>query len=68
MRLSPAPLFFHKIPSKAVEYSGISAKITHGDERVYDACRFYGALIVAAVRGETKDKLLDKNFYQNHKD
>jgi ADP-ribosylglycohydrolase len=68
MRLSPVPLFFHGIPSKAVEYSGISAKITHGDVRVYDACRFYGALIVAAIRGETKEEMLDENFYHNHQD
>jgi len=67
MRLSPVPLFFHADPSKAVEYSGISAKITHGDQRAYDACRFYGALIVAALQGETKDDLLDENFYENHK-
>ena len=68
MRLSPVPLFFHKFPVNAVEYSGVSAKITHGDVRVYDACRFYGALIVAAIRGETKAQLLDRNFYQKHKD
>jgi ADP-ribosylglycohydrolase len=67
MRLSPVPLFFHEIPPKAVKYSGISAKITHGDERVYDACRFYGALIVAAIRGETKEEMLDENFYHNHR-
>jgi len=67
MRLSPVPLFFHGIPSEAVKYSGISAKITHGDERVYDACRFYGALIVAAMTGETKDQLLDEHFYDDHK-
>ena len=28
---------------------------------------FYGALIVAALRGETKDDLLDEHFYQKHK-
>jgi ADP-ribosylglycohydrolase len=67
MRLSPVPLFFYRDPKVAVEHSGVSAQITHGDERVYDACRFYGALIVAALHGETKEGLLDKNFYQNHK-
>ena len=40
MRLAPVPLFFYEDPSQAVEFSGISAKITHGDDRVYDACRF----------------------------
>jgi len=67
MRLAPVPLFCHRLPIEAVEYSGISAKITHGDERAYDACRYYGALIVAAVNGETKDELLDEKFYKNHK-
>jgi ADP-ribosylglycohydrolase len=68
MRLAPIPLFFWRHPKKAVEYSGYSASITHGDRKAYDACRFYGALIVAAIRGESKADLLDRDFYQNHKD
>ncbi|CAF4660140.1 unnamed protein product [Rotaria sp. Silwood1] len=67
MRLAPVPLFFYRIPKKAVEYSGRSAKTTHGDQKVYDACRFYGALIVAAINGESKENLLDRDFYKNHK-
>jgi hypothetical protein len=51
----------------AVEYSGQSGKITHGDKKAYDACRYYGALIVAAVNGESRDGLLHKHFYENHK-
>ncbi|CAF2684956.1 unnamed protein product [Rotaria sp. Silwood2] len=66
MRLAPVPLFFHKHPAYAVEYSGISGIITHGDLKAYDACRYYGALIVAALRGETKEQLLDDNFYFKH--
>jgi ADP-ribosyl-[dinitrogen reductase] hydrolase len=68
MRLAPVPLFFYREPSAAVEYSGVSARITHGDARVYDACRFYGALIVAALLGETKKDLLDPKFYQKHRE
>jgi ADP-ribosylglycohydrolase len=68
MRLAPVPLFFWRDPKKAVEYSGISAEITHGDQKAYDACRFYGALIVAAIRGESKADLLHRDFYRNHKD
>ncbi|CAF1532188.1 unnamed protein product, partial [Adineta ricciae] len=41
MRLSPVPLFFYQNPSKAIEYSGISAKITHGDKKAIDCCRYY---------------------------
>ncbi|CAF1186704.1 unnamed protein product [Adineta ricciae] len=66
MRLAPVPLFFYKYPECAVELSGLSGLITHGDRKAYDACRYYGALIVAAVRGETKNALTDNNFYYNH--
>lgn len=67
MRLAPVPLFFYKNPVYAVEYSGHSGLITHGDQKAYDACRYYGALIVAAVNGESKEKLLSRDFYEEHK-
>ncbi|CAF3568068.1 unnamed protein product [Rotaria socialis] len=67
MRLTPVPLFFYRYPTDAVEFSGISGAITHGDSKAYDSCRYYGALIVAVLRGETKQQLLDDNFYLNHK-
>ncbi|CAF4792932.1 unnamed protein product [Rotaria sp. Silwood1] len=67
MRLAPVPLFFYKDPAHAVEYSGLSGLITHGDEKAYDACRYYGALIVAAVNGATKEELVDKKFYEKNK-
>ncbi|CAF3355499.1 unnamed protein product [Rotaria socialis] len=66
MRLAPVPIFFYKYPEYAVEYSGISGQITHGDIKAYDACRYYGALIVAALTGYTKEKILDKDFYSKH--
>jgi ADP-ribosylglycohydrolase len=67
MRLAPVPLFFYRFQEAAVEFSGVSGKITHGDEKAYDACRYYGALIVAALNNSTKDELLDKDFYEKHK-
>ncbi|CAF1603943.1 unnamed protein product, partial [Adineta ricciae] len=67
MRLAPVPLFFYRNPQAAVEFSGFSGQITHGDTRVYDACRYYGALIVAALQGESKYELLDDQFYEKHK-
>lgn len=66
MRLAPVPLFFYRLPEKAVEYSGQSSITTHGDQKACDACRLYGALIVAALRGESKEQLLDQNFYKSH--
>ena len=67
MRLAPVPLFFYQNPEKAVEYSGESSRITHGDVIACDACRYYAALIVAALRGENKDQLIDNQFYDTHK-
>ena len=67
MRLAPIPLFFYRHPSEAVKFCGQSAKITHGDEKAVDACRYYGALIVAALQGSTKSQILHEKFYSNHK-
>ncbi|CAF0835890.1 unnamed protein product [Adineta ricciae] len=67
MRLAPVPLFFFKHPQLAVEYAGRSARLTHGDTKAVDACRYYAALIVAAVNNATKDELLSDQFYEKHK-
>ena len=67
MRLVPVPLFFFRDPPTAVEYSGQSGQITTGDRKVYDACRYYGALIVAALDDYDKDQLLDDKFYDKHR-
>ncbi|CAF4292319.1 unnamed protein product [Rotaria sp. Silwood2] len=66
MRIAPVPLFFHHHPKYAVHYSDISTRVTHNDPRAYDACRYYSALIVAALQNETKSALLNNDFYQNH--
>ncbi|CAF2085095.1 unnamed protein product [Rotaria magnacalcarata] len=68
MRLAPVPLFFFRDPALAVNLSGESARLTHGDKKAVDACRYYGALIVAAVRGESHENLTDESFYAAHKD
>jgi ADP-ribosyl-[dinitrogen reductase] hydrolase len=67
MRLAPVPLFFHRNIFLAIEFSGRSGQITHGDKKAADACRYYGALIAAALRGLTKNELLNKNFYLKHR-
>jgi ADP-ribosyl-[dinitrogen reductase] hydrolase len=67
MRLAPVPLFLHRFPKIAVEFSGYSGQITHGGEKAYDACRYYGALIVAALCNYSKEDLVSKDFYEKHK-
>ncbi|CAF3800800.1 unnamed protein product [Rotaria sp. Silwood1] len=65
MRLAPVPLFFYRDPEVAVGFSGISGQITHGDKKAFDACRYYGALIVATMHGTDKNKLLSEKFYSS---
>ncbi|CAF5042643.1 unnamed protein product [Rotaria sp. Silwood1] len=68
MRLAPVPLFFYRTPSLAVELCGESARLTHGDDVAVDACRYYGALIIAAIYGEQKENLLSNQFYHYYQE
>lgn len=67
MRLAPVSLFFYRSPADAVNYSGLSAELTHGDPKARDACRYYSALMVAVLRREQKNQLLSKAFYEDHR-
>ena len=66
MRLAPVPLFYFRQPELAVRLAGESAGLTHGDQRAIDACRYFAALIVAAIQGRSKEELLNERFYENH--
>ncbi|CAF4662556.1 unnamed protein product, partial [Rotaria sp. Silwood2] len=67
MRLAPIPLFYFRTPEKAIEYAARSASITHANTKAIDACRYYAALIIAAIWKYTKDELLDQDFYSKHR-
>jgi len=62
MRLAPVPLFYARDPFEAIERSAESSKTTHGALTAVDACRYLGALIVGAVTGASKEKLLSDHF------
>jgi ADP-ribosylglycohydrolase len=62
MRLAPVPLFFASDPEEAIRMSGESSRTTHGACACVDACRFFGGLIVGALRGEPKDTLLSPRY------
>ncbi|CAM4792383.1 unnamed protein product [Rotaria magnacalcarata] len=68
VRLAPIPLLYYRTPAVAVELSGLSARLTHGDDRIVDVCRYFGALMTAAIRGESKEALLSHRFYDDHRD
>jgi ADP-ribosylglycohydrolase len=62
MRLAPVPVFFHRDADKAVLLSGESSKTTHALPICVDACRYFGALLVGALSGMSRDELLDPDF------
>ena len=62
MRLAPVPLYFAANPALAIERCGDSSRTTHGARASVDACRFFGALIVGAARGASKEALLAPGF------
>jgi ADP-ribosyl-[dinitrogen reductase] hydrolase len=57
MRLAPVPLYFRDSPD-VIERCGDSSRTTHGSPIPVDACRYYGALIVGALRGASRTELL----------
>ncbi len=62
MRLAPVPLFYASSPSDAIYLSGESSKTTHGALEAVDACRYYAGLILGALYGESKDKILSSMY------
>ncbi len=62
MRLAPVPLFYAQQPERAIEKSGQSSLTTHGAVAAVDACRYFGALLVGAVKGEAKETLLAARY------
>jgi ADP-ribosyl-[dinitrogen reductase] hydrolase len=58
MRLAPVPMFFAGDVEKAVRYSAESSRTTHGAEECIDACRLFGAILVRALTGATKEDVL----------
>jgi len=62
MRLAPVPLFYASDPERAISMSAESSRTTHGAATCLDACRYFGGLIVGAVQGDSKEKLLAKRY------
>lgn len=62
MRLAPVPLFFALDPEQAIRLSGESSRTTHGAQASVDACRYFGGLIVGAIRGVPKAELLSPRY------
>lgn len=63
MRLAPVPMFFAHNALDAIEMSGVSSRTTHGAWTCVEACRYFGGLIVGALRGDTKETILSELYH-----
>ena len=62
MRLAPVPLLYANFPETAIKLSGKSSTTTHGARACIDACRYFGGLIVGAVKGVSRKELLSPGY------
>jgi ADP-ribosyl-[dinitrogen reductase] hydrolase len=62
MRLAPVALAFANRPAEAVRLCGDSARTTHNFIEAVETCRLLGALMVGALAGEPKERLLAPGY------
>ncbi len=62
MRLAPVAMAYAGRPAEAVHLCGESARTTHNFTECVDTCRLLGALIVGALAGEPKERLLSPGY------
>lgn len=62
MRLAPVPLAFAPQPVTALQRAGDSSRTTHAARAAVDACYLLAALILGALRGESKETLLSPYY------
>jgi ADP-ribosyl-[dinitrogen reductase] hydrolase len=65
MRLAPMAMY-HALSQRSaqeiVDQCGESSRTTHGAMTTIDGCRYFGALLVGALRGESKETLLSSRY------
>lgn len=62
MRLAPVVLYFANDPRSAIHHAAASSRTTHGARTAVDACRYLAALLLGALRGQEKQRLLQANY------
>ena len=61
MRLAPVPMFFLN-DAQAIKMCGESSKTTHANKLTVSACEYFGGLLIDALNGISKKKLLSKCY------
>ena len=64
MRLAPVAMRWAHDPETAVARAADSSRTTHAAEAAVDACKLLAALIVGALRGEPRERLLAPGFWR----
>lgn len=59
MRLAPAVLAFAYDTEKAIQSAGLSSKVTHAAPECIAACKFFAGLLCKALRGQSKETILN---------
>jgi ADP-ribosylglycohydrolase len=62
MRLVPIPLAFANDPTEAIRLAGEMSRTTHAAPEPVDACRYYAGLVLGALGGERKERLLAPRY------
>lgn len=62
MRLAPVPIYYFYSPGLAIEKAGEGSRTTHGHRLTVDACKYMASIIVGAIIGHSKDKLLSERY------
>jgi ADP-ribosylglycohydrolase len=62
MRLAPAPLAFAANPAEAIARAAESSRTTHAAQECVDSCRYFAGLLLAALAGLEKKRILNNDF------
>jgi ADP-ribosyl-[dinitrogen reductase] hydrolase len=61
MRLASVVLAYGEHPKEVDEYAALSSRTTHGARAAVDACRYFAALLLAALHGASAESVLDNS-------
>ncbi len=66
MRLAPLVIRYAHDPNAAVTLAADSSRTTHGAPAAVDACRYLAGLMLGALRGVSKEALLEPDYGKRH--
>eukprot|EP01114_Cavostelium_apophysatum_P015925 TRINITY_DN4441_c0_g1_i1.p1 TRINITY_DN4441_c0_g1~~TRINITY_DN4441_c0_g1_i1.p1 ORF type:complete len:430 (+),score=117.43 TRINITY_DN4441_c0_g1_i1:51-1292(+) len=62
MRLSPIPLYYRADPLAALERAKDSSRTTHAGTSCVDACKYFTAVMIGVLEGDTKENVLAAHY------